>query len=358
VHPSLLTVGYLIQSCSWPKAARWCCATSFAYNHENGAANQAKRKIKTLKIHLDTDFGGDIDDICALAMLLRWPGEVQLTGVTTVGEIDGRRAGQVQYVLELEGRSDVPVAAGADISQGFYPYELGLPPEDRYWTKPIAPLPTACDEAVALLKNSVEQDATIVGIGPLSNLYLLETKYPGTLRNARLFLMGGYIYPSREGYPQWREEDDFNLQVDTRSALYLIENCNPMFVSISVTVETALRRKHLEALRKAGALGQLLARQAEAFAEDEKIGEKFAQTCHKLPKDIINFQHDPLCCAIALGWADGVEISQVLLKTELKDGLLHWIVKPDGKPTWIVTGIDGDKFSDFWIETVAGVGQT
>jgi purine nucleosidase len=252
VHPSLLTVGYLIQSCSWPEVAPWCCAASFAYDHENGAANQAKRKIKALKIHLDTDFGGDIDDICALAMLLRWPGEVQLTGVTTVGEVNGRRAGQVKYVLELEGRGAVPVTAGTDISQGFYPYELGLPPEGRYWPKPIAPLPTASDEAVALLKNSVEQDATIVGIGPLSNLYLLETKYPGTLRNARLFLMGGYIYPPREGYPQWREEDDFNLQVDTRSSIYLIERCNPTFVPISVTGETALRRKHLEGLRRAG----------------------------------------------------------------------------------------------------------
>jgi inosine-uridine nucleoside N-ribohydrolase len=129
-----------------------------------------------LKIHLDTDFGGDIDDICALAMLLRWPGEVQLTGVTTVGEISGRRAGQVKYVLELEGQGDVPVAAGADISQGFYPYDLALPPEGRYWTKHIAPLPTGTDEAVALLKNSADQDATIVGIGPLSNF--LETKYP------------------------------------------------------------------------------------------------------------------------------------------------------------------------------------
>jgi hypothetical protein len=25
-------------------------------------------------VHLDTDIGGDIDDLCALAMLLRWPG--------------------------------------------------------------------------------------------------------------------------------------------------------------------------------------------------------------------------------------------------------------------------------------------
>jgi len=311
-----------------------------------------------LKIHLDTDFGGDIDDICALAMLLRWPNDIQLTGITTVAEINGRRAGQVKYVLELEGRSSVPVAAGADISQGFYPYELGLPPEDRYWTKPIAPLPTASDEAVELLKKSVEGDATIIGIGPLSNLYLLETKYPGILRDARLFLMGGFAYPPREGYPRWREEDDFNLQIDARSAICVIENSSPTFVPITVTVETALRKKHLEALRQAGALGQLLTRQAEAFAEDEKISEKFGKTCDKLPNDIINFQHDPLCCAIALGWGDGVEISHVPLKTELIDGLLHRKIDVDGKPTQVVTKIDGERFSQFWVDTIASVAQT
>ncbi|MFN6559020.1 MAG: nucleoside hydrolase [Nostoc sp. ChiSLP01] len=308
-----------------------------------------------MKIHLDTDFGGDIDDICALAMLLRWPDDIQLTGVTTVAEIDGRRAGQVKYVLELEGRSDVPVAAGADISQGFYPYELGLPPEDRYWRKAIAPLPTACDEAVELLKNSVDQNATIIGIGPLSNLYLLKAKYPGILRDAKLFLMGGYVYPPRDGYPQWRDEDDFNLQVDPVSALCVIENSNPTFVPISVTVETALRRKHLSELRKAGALGQLLARQAQAFAEDEKIAEKFSKTCNKLPTDIINFQHDPLACAIALGWNEGVEISQISLKTEFFDGLLHRKIDPDGKPTRVVTKIDGERFNQFWVDTITGV---
>jgi len=35
------------------------------------------------KVHLDTDLGGDIDDLCALALLLRWPG-VEITGITTV----------------------------------------------------------------------------------------------------------------------------------------------------------------------------------------------------------------------------------------------------------------------------------
>ena len=81
------------------------------------------------KIHLDTDLGGDIDDLCALVMLLRWK-DVEFTGITTVAEADGRRAGYVRHVLELEGRKEIPVAAGADVSQGFYRYpELGYPDE-------------------------------------------------------------------------------------------------------------------------------------------------------------------------------------------------------------------------------------
>lgn len=306
-----------------------------------------------MKIHLDTDFGGDIDDICALAMLLRWSGDVELIGVTTVAEINGRRAGQVKYVLEMEGKRGIPVVAGADISEGFYPYELGLPPKERYWTEAIAPLPNSSDEAVELLKKSVEQDAIIIGIGPLSNLYLLEKKYPGILRGARLFLMGGYAYPPREGFPQWGDKDDFNMQVDARSALSVIENSDPTLIPISVTVETALRKKHLKTLSKAGALGRLLVRQADAFAEDEKIAEKFGAACSKLPNDIINFQHDPLACAIALGWNEGVEISHISLKTELRNNLLHRKIDADGKPTQIVTKIDGERFSEFWVDTIA-----
>ena len=33
-----------------------------------------------MRIHLDTDLGGDPDDACALAMLLGWPG-VELVGI-------------------------------------------------------------------------------------------------------------------------------------------------------------------------------------------------------------------------------------------------------------------------------------
>jgi len=245
-----------------------------------------------LKVHLDTDLGGDIDDICALAMLLCWPQEIQITGITTVGELNGRRAGQVKYVLGLAGRNEIPVAAGADVSQGFYPYELGLPPEERYWPEPIVPVATAASVAVQLLKASIEQGATVIAIGPYTNLFLLEKEFPGSLQNARLFLMGGYVYAPRAGFPQWQPTDDFNVQVDARSAQAVIANSDPTFI--------------------------------------------------------------PLACAIALGWRDGVEISELPLRAEIRGGALYQQIVAEGKPTRVVTKVDGDKFSAFWLDTVAG----
>lgn len=109
------------------------------------------------RIHLDTDLGGDIDDLCALAMLLRWPA-AEITGVTTVAEDGGRRAGYARYALALAGRADIPVAAGADAAYGPYrhPIPALFPREDRYWPAPVPRAPTPVADALALLKRSVE----------------------------------------------------------------------------------------------------------------------------------------------------------------------------------------------------------
>ena len=310
-----------------------------------------------MKIHLDTDLGGDIDDLCALAMLLRWS-DVEITAITTVAENNGKRAGYVRYVLSLEHQEDIPVAAGADGSLGgCYRSKPGLPEEEIYWGKSVTPSPNALEKALLLLKKSIEQGATVVGIGPYTNLYLLEKQYPGILGNARLYLMGGYVYPPRAGFPPWGVDMDYNIQVDVQSARYVIEHSNPTLVPLSVTVETSLRRAYLGTLRNSGALGQLIARQAEAFAKDENNEEKYGKTCSKLPSDTINFQHDPLACAIAVGWDEGVEITEIPLKLDLRNGWLHEIIDTAGKPTKVVTRIDGNRFNEFWIATVSSVSR-
>jgi purine nucleosidase len=307
--------------------------------------------MKTAKVHVDTDLGGDIDDICALALVLHWP-NVEITGVTVVGDNKGKRTGYTRYALGVAGRNDIPVAAGADVSGGFYRYELGLPQENKYWPEPIRSFPNRPEEAVELLKASIEQGAIIIGIGPYTNLYLLDTKYPGILRNARLFLTGGYVYPPRPDYPQWERNHDFNIEIDIESAKHVLGNSNPLLVPLSVTVETSLRRAYLGKLRNAGKLGQLLARQAEAFAEDEKMEERFGKTCRGLPEDHINFQHDPLTCAIALGYDDGVEIKELPLILEERNGWLREQIDDAGKILRVVTRIDGPSFNEFWIDRV------
>ena len=303
------------------------------------------------KIHLDTDLGGDLDDLCALAMLLHWP-DVEITGITVVGDDRGRRTGYVRYALSLEGRNEIPVAAGADVAQGYYRYELGLPPEERYWPEPVPPSPNPVEQAVELLRASLEQGAALVGIGPYTNLSLLERRYPGILGRAKIFLMGGSIFPSRPGYPDWGYDMDFNIQADIRSSFHVLQSSDPTLVPLSVTVETSLRRAYLDKLRVSGPLCKLIADQAEEFAREYQNEERYGIPCAGLPDDTINFQHDPLACAVALGWQDGVEIQNVPLVVEEKEGWLHETIAPSGRLTHVVTSVDGPRFNEMWLNRV------
>ena len=125
-------------------------------------------------------------------MVLAWPG-VDLVGVTTVAEHDGKRAGYVRYALELAGHGDVPVAAGADASLGRYRSWPTLPNESDYWPEPVPSFPTPSEDALSLLERNIEAGATIVGIGPFTNLALLERRTPGILDRANLYLMGCFV---------------------------------------------------------------------------------------------------------------------------------------------------------------------
>ena len=309
--------------------------------------------MQPLKLHLDTDLGGDIDDLCALALVLNWP-DVDLLAVTTVSDDQGRRAGYARYALGVAGRDDVAVAAGADVSLGCYRDRLDYPDERDYWPEPVSPSPGPLEEALRLLERSIGQDAIIAAIGPFTNLSLLETRTPGILCKARLFLMGGHVFPPRKGFPAYGGRMDYNVQVDVQSAHHVLQQSSPTLVPISVTVETWLRRAYLNTLNQSGPLAQLIAKQAEAFALSGHIKTTYGQSCHGLPEDTINFQHDPLTCAIALGWNEGVEIREIPLKSQIENGWLRQTVEPGGKPTKVVTRVNGGEFSEFWLSAVTG----
>ena len=285
-------------------------------------------------------------------MLLRWP-DAELVALTTVMDEGGRRAGSARYALALDGRDDVPVAAGADVASGRFRELPTYPDERAYWPQPIAPAPGPLEAALDLLQSSVESGATIVGIGPFTNLALLEERTPGILADAQIVLMGGYVRPIRAGYPDWPFTYDYNVQQDIAAARLVIERGNPLIVPMTITMETAFRAAYLPGLRRAGPLAALLARQGEAHNADYQTAARYGATCAGLPDDILNFQHDPLAVAVALGW-DGVTVERLPLLLREEDGFLREEERAGGRATDVVTAVEGDRFNEFWYRTIVG----
>lgn len=302
-------------------------------------------------IHLDTDIGGDTDDACALAMLLRWPG-VEIAGITTCTEIDGKRAGMARYILKLAGRDDIPVAAGAQDKFGPSPWPMrpALPPEAEFWPERIEPLHSRAGEALELLEHSIERGATVIAIGPLTNLAALEAMRPGRLAQVPVFICGGWLEPAPHGFPQWGAEIDYNLQQDPEASHLVLTRSRPTLVPLSITAQVFLREADLPRLKAAGPLGRLLARQcvAQAAAEGK---QKYGQQFSRLPDDLLNFHYDPLTCAAAVGW-DGVGISDVSVKVEFRNGRIYQAVGPDGVPMRTATTVDAARFNRLWLDVL------
>lgn len=306
-----------------------------------------------MRIHLDTDLGGDIDDLGALALLLAQP-NVEITGITTVADESGRRCGYVKYALGLAGRSDVPVAAGADVSLGCFRYRPTYPDDADYWPEPFVPSPNPLADALALLAQSIESGATVLAIGPYTNLALLDRARPGLLATVPLYLMGYHVHPAPAGFPAWDIDTDYNVQMDVAAARHLLVGHAPTIIPLELTLQTSLRRAYLPGLRQAGPLGALLARQAEFFARDERNEETIGRVYSGLPDDTINFLHDPLAAAVAVGW-DGVRFETVPLRPEINDaGFLRAVIAPDGKPTRVGVAVAANRFGDWWYQTLTG----
>ena len=239
-------------------------------------------------VHLDTDLGTNPDDLAALAYLLSRP-DVSLTGISVVGDDVGRRHALADHALALAGRSDVAVAA-----------------------------PRA---SVALLAASVQAGATLVGIGPATNLARLEERSPGSLRTARVVLMGGWpMPPAGPG-------TDHNVQRDAAAATAVHRAAGALtIVPKAVTASALPRTGDLERVALCGPLGALVAEQIRGYVGS---GRAYAH-------------NDPLTVAVATGW-DGIAIERRVLGDRDAD---------------VVAGVDADRFAEHWVRTLEGPGRT
>lgn len=296
-----------------------------------------------LRIHLDTDLGGDPDDLIALTMLLGWP-DVHITGITTTQDDDGQRAGYLLHVLRMLGHADIPVASGARTSMTTNEIAAPFPPGSDYWPEGISPARSGPTDAMDLLERSIRGGATVVCIGPVTNIAMFDTFRGDMLRKRRLVVMGGSIDSPPDGYPQWHAERDWNVQWDTR-AMEKVFNAGVALtmVPITTTVRAPLREADLDRIAATGQVGALIAAQSRAWG----VGRDYARLGREhaaLPDDLVNFHHDPLAVAVALGWP-GATIECIRLMPFIENGVMSFERSDAGREVDVCTGIDAGAFS-------------
>ena len=223
---------------------------------------------------IDTDPG--IDDALAILLALASP-EVDLRLVTTVhGNVElAQTTDNALRVLHLAGRSDVPVAAGAETSlvhpqperAGHVHGEAGLGGVE------LPPSPASVDRrhavvALAELLLTSDEPVTVAAIGPLTNLALLLGVFPeAAARIGRLVVMGGSA--ARGGNVTAAAE--FNIWADAEAAQRVLTAGLPtVLVGLDVTLPTVLTPAGIDRFRAAGPLGATAAAILQQYLDEQQ----------------------------------------------------------------------------------------
>ena len=219
----------------------------------------------TTPLILDCDPGHD--DAIALLLALGSP-ELELLGVTTTygNQTLEKTTANALRVLELAGRTDVPVASGAStplerelVVAAHVHGESGL---DGPTLPPPSVEPVSTD-AVAWIAEALARSpapVTLVPTGPLTNIARYLTSH-GTAGVERIVLMGGAI---AEG--NMTPAAEFNVWADPEAAQVVFgAGLDVTMIGLEVTHKAVTGPQVQERLRETGSIGVFVAELVDFF---------------------------------------------------------------------------------------------
>jgi inosine-uridine nucleoside N-ribohydrolase len=140
---------------------------------------------------LDTDIGHDVDDVWALAFLLKCP-ELDVKLITTCTGNTIYRASLVAKILKLMGRTDIPIGIGIPLDDNPHTHDAWLDDFDldQYPGKLIHDGVGAICDTIMVAKSKV----SLICIGPVPNIAAALARQPAICDNAKFVGMHGSIY--------------------------------------------------------------------------------------------------------------------------------------------------------------------
>ena len=305
-------------------------------------------------IIIDTDPGQD--DAVAILLALASP-ELNVLGITAVAgnvplTLTTRNA---RILLELAGRQDVPVYAGAArpmvrplVTAEYVHGKTGL-------DGPDLPEPTmaltpgdATDFIIRTLREHPPGSVTLCPLGPLTNIGLALVRAPDiATRIAEIVLMGGGCFEGGNITPA----AEFNIFVDPHAAEVVFKSGVPITVMpLDVTHQVLSTRARIAAIRAIGnRSGEVVAQMLEFF-------ERF---------DVAKYQsdggplHDPCVIAYLLqpGLFEGRYINvEIETRSELTMGMTvadWWGVTGRPANARFMRKVDADAFFSLLCERLA-----
>jgi inosine-uridine nucleoside N-ribohydrolase len=298
--------------------------------------------VTPIPILLDCDPGHD--DAIALLLALASP-EVELRGVTTVAgnqTLEKTTANAIR-VLDFVGRDDITVAAGADRPLVRAPFVAAYVHGETGLDGPDLPPP----QRESLDRHAVDflaeraAGATLVAVGPLTNVALLLARHPDA-RPDRIVLMGGSI-----GLGNVTPAAEFNIWADPEAAARVFgSGLDVTMVGLDVTHQALLRDEHVERLHGSGRTGRMVAELYAFF--------------HRFHAKTYGFTGSPIHDAVALAHVFQPELVQtehrhvaIECDSELTRGrtVVDLWRRTENEPNAHVgVGVDGDAFVELLLD--------
>ena len=299
---------------------------------------------------LDCDPGHD--DAIAILLALASP-EVELRGITTVAgnQTLEKTTRNALKVLELAGRTHIPVAAGADAPLRRTLRVAANVHGESGLDGPSLPEPTTKvvdGHAADVLAELIEPGVVLVPTGPLTNVALMLERHPDVRdRLERIVWMGGAI---AEGNVTPAAE--FNAFVDPEAAARVFASgIEVTLIGLDITHKALFTRAHADRLRGTGRAGKAVAELSDFF-------QIFHESRYRFDGSPI---HDALAVAAVI---DPSLVTTVECNVEIETASQHC----DGRTVvdrWNVTGgplncragvdVDAERFLELLVERIAAL---